>query len=116
MVTDFCITRFRHNQQAIAQAYFSLFGKNPRLEINRRKQVAMSQQHLRLAYKQKTFILEGKVEASQDACLGFSIEIHQGIAAYQQIEMTDGSILNQVIATKNHASAQIAAEGIGGFR
>jgi len=71
-------------------------------------------EHLRLTQNEKA--AERKVKASQDFGLGFGIEIHQGVAAHQQVNPGDGRISNEVMTTKDHRAAQVLAKGIVAVR
>ena len=52
------------------------------------------------------------MKASQDPRLSFCIEIHQGVAARQQIHVGDGSILNQIMAAEDDGAPEVGAEDV----
>ena len=52
------------------------------------------------------------MKARQDPGLSLRIEIHQGVAAHQQIQVRDGSILNQIVAPKDNGAAKVGAEDV----
>ena len=60
--------------------------EDPLLEVDRLEDRAMHEQHLGSAEKQVTVVLERVMEAPQDAALRLRGEVHEGVAADQEIE------------------------------
>jgi hypothetical protein len=56
--------------------------------------------------------VQGEVEPLQDPVLGLGVEVHEGVAADQQVEARDGRVLDEVVASEDHAAAQLLVEGI----
>jgi len=63
----------------------------------------VADQHLRLTQNEKAAFIER--ESEPGFWLGFGIEIHQGVAAHQQVNPGDGRISNEVMTTKDRAAA-----------
>jgi hypothetical protein len=78
--------RWRSSSFAVAQHYLGHLHKDAVLEVQRSEQVRPREQHLRPAQEQVAVVIEGKVEAGQDAVLGLGVEIHQRVAAHQQVQ------------------------------
>src|SRR5262245_7517687 len=86
-VIHFMVSDLGHRQQAVTHVDMGHLAKNPRLEIQRRKEVTVGQQHLRAAEEEISVFVECKVETSKDAGLRLRIKVHDGVAADQQIEL-----------------------------
>jgi hypothetical protein len=52
------------------------------------------------------------MQAAQDISLRFRVQVHQGVAAHQQIDARDGGILDQVIATEDDRAAQVLVKDV----
>ena len=55
---------------------------------------------------------EGEVEVGEDAGLCIGVEVHEHVAADEQVEPGDGSVLHQVVAPEDHRAAQVVAEDV----
>ena len=68
----------------------------------------MRKQHLGLAEKEQTFVIQCKMKAGDDARLRFRVEVHQRVPADEQIEPRNRRILNEIEATEDHRAAKLA--------
>src|SRR5690606_31679261 len=84
----------------------------PPFQIDGAEKVGIREQHLRLAKKQKSGVVQGEVKTGEDARLRFGVEIHQHVAADEQVNTGDGRVLNQIVAAKDDGAAQILAKGV----
>ena len=90
--------------------------KMPALEVDRREQVAVAEQHLGLAEEQHAAVGEREVEPGEDPGLGLGVEVHQRVAADQQVDPGDRGVLDQVVAAEDHRAAQVLAEDVAAGR
>jgi hypothetical protein len=72
--------------------------------------VAGRQQHFGLAEEQIATGTQGEVEPVDDLGLRLDVEVHQGIAADQQVEPGDRGVAGDVVAAEDHSSAQLGVE------
>ena len=56
------------------------------------------------------FGLQREVQAAEDLRLGLGVEVHQGVAADQQVDPGDRRVLHQVVAAEDHRAAQVLPE------
>ena len=57
-----------------------------------------------------------EVEAGEDAGLGLGVEVHQGVAAHEQVDPRDRGVLHEVVAPEDHRPAQVLAEDVPAAR
>ena len=57
-------------------------------------------------------VVEREVEASQDLRLRLGGEVHQRVAAHQQIDARDRRVLDEVVAAEDHAPTQVLAKHV----
>ena len=74
------------------------------------EQPRMGDEHLGPAQKEVTGAFKGKMQPVHDPALGLGVEIHQGVAADQQVQPGYGCVLDEVMAAKDHRLAQVGAE------
>src|SRR5690242_15109794 len=84
--------------------------KDPPLEIDRHEHGAMAEQHFGTAKRQESVRIDGKREATKDAGLRFSVEVHERVATEQQVDLGNRRILEQIQAPEHHGSPQVAIE------
>ena len=96
----------------LAQAKFGHLGKDAGPQAQRGEEVGVGKQHLCPAEKEETGLAEGKVKTGHDPGLGFSVEIHQGIAAHQEVQAGDGGILDEIVAPENDRAARLGTENV----
>ena len=82
------------------------------LELDRREQILVRDQHLGLAEQQHAVVVEREVEPPQDLRLRLGGEIHQRVAADEQVDAGDRRILDEVVAAEDHASPEVLAEHV----
>ena len=64
------------------------------------------QHHLGSPEEEVAAFTQRVVQAREDVGLGLRVEVHQGVAAGDEIDAGDGRITGQVVATEDHATAQ----------
>src|SRR5690606_12447789 len=72
--------------------------------------VAVGEQHLGLTEEQVASLVESEVEPVHDLRLRLHVEVHQRVAAYQQIEPGYRGVPRDVVPAEDHPSAQVGAE------
>ncbi len=72
----------------------------------------MREKHFGPAQEKKPGFLQREVKALEDPPLCFGIEIHDGVAANEQIQARDRGVLNQVVSAENNAAAQFRLEDV----
>ena len=90
--------------------------EHPALQVDGREQRAVAEQHLRLPQEQNPRRGEREVEAGEDAGLGLGVEVHQGVAAHEQVDPRDRGVLHEVVAPEDHRPAQVLAEDVPAAR
>src|SRR6266704_6393461 len=96
----------------LAQAKFGHLGKDVGPQAQRGEEAGQGEQHLCPAEKEETGLGEGKVKTGHDPGLGFSVEIHQGVAAYQEVQAGDGGILDEIVAPEDDRAARLGTENV----
>ena len=86
--------------------------EHPALQVDGREQRTVAQQHLRLPQQQHPGGAEGEVEAAEDARLGLGGEVHQGVAADEQVDPRDRGVLHEVVAPEDDRPPQVLAEDV----
>ena len=74
--------------------------------------VVVRQQRLGLAQEQEAAVVQGEVEPVEDPGLGLGVEVHQGVAAGQQVDPRDRRVLDQVVAAEDHRAAEVLVEDV----
>jgi hypothetical protein len=82
------------------------------LEVDRGEQRAVREQALGLPEEQHAVLGEREVEARQDTALHLRGEVHERVAADQQVDPRDGGVLDEVVAAEDHRAAQLLTEGV----
>ena len=77
------------------------------LEVQRGEPVAVAQQHLGVPEEQHALRRQRKMQAAQHISLRLGVEVHQGVAAHQQVDPRDRRVLDQVVAAEDHRPAQV---------
>src|SRR4051794_20628371 len=72
----------------------------------------MRDEHLGLAEEQVAPRVQREVEAPQDARLRLRIEVHERVAARQEVDPRDRRVLGEVVAPEDHRPAQVLAERV----
>ena len=96
-----------HRQQALANARVVHLDENAVLEIYGAEQVGVRKQHLRFSEKQQTVLVQREMKAGDDARLRLGVEVHQRVAADEQIEPRYRRIMNEIETTEDHRAAQL---------
>src|SRR5205085_8922878 len=65
---------------------------------------------LRLAEEEVAALAEGEVEARQDSSLRVGVEVHQRVAAHEDVDAGDGRVLHQIVPPEDHGAPQVLAE------
>src|SRR4029077_2332490 len=79
--------------------------EDPLLQVDRDEERVAPKKHLGLAQEQVALFTQGVMEAGPDARLGLGLEIHQGVAADQQVDAGDWRVLYQVVASEDDRAA-----------
>src|SRR5262245_48204032 len=72
----------------------------------------MAQQHLRLAEEEEAAVGQREVEAAQDPGLGLAVEVHEGVAADEEVDPGDRRVLHQVVAAEDHRPAELLVKDV----
>src|SRR5215470_8873958 len=70
----------------------------------------MRKQELGPAQEKYAVIVERKMKSRENASLGVGVEVHQGVATHEQVEMRDGSVMDQIVTAKNDGASEVALE------
>ena len=82
------------------------------LQLDRAEQVAVRKEHLGAPEEQAAVLLQRVAELAEDASLCFGREVHQGVAAGEQIEPRDGRISQQVVPPEDEHPAEARPEEV----
>ena len=88
------------------------FAEHPPFHVDRREQGGVAQQHLGLAEEEDAVVGQGEVEPAQDPGLGLGVEVHQRVAADEQVDPGDGGVLHEVVAAEDERAPQVLAEDV----
>ena len=83
------------------------------LDVDRREEVALIEQHLGFAEHQESAVFQREVETREDARLRFGGEIHQGVPADKEVEPRDRRVLDEIVPAEDDHAAQVAPNGEG---
>ncbi len=86
--------------------------EHPVLETDRGEALGVTQQHLGVPEKQHPLGGEREVEPVEHISLCLGVEIHQRVAAQQQIDTRYGCILDEVVAPEDHRPAQVLVQRV----
>ena len=115
--TDFSASPLGQARHARRQARAARrLAEDPALEVDGGEHVAVRDHHLRLAEHQRPVIAQREVEVAQDPALGLRVEVHQRVAAEEQVDPRDRRVLHQVVAAEDDRPPQVLAErepGVG---
>ena len=87
-------------------------GEHPPLHVDRLERCALGQQRLRLAQEKYARGRQREMEARQNPRLGLGVEVHQAVAADQQVHPGDRRVLDQVVAAEDHRAPQLLVEDV----
>ena len=98
--------------ETIGQRVLGDLHEDPPLEIERSEDVPVGQEHLGAPGEEKAAVIQGKVKPGQDPRLRLVVEVHQRVAAQQQIDPGDRWVLNQVVPAKDHRAPRLFVEAV----
>src|SRR3954447_382440 len=96
--------------QALARVRLGHLAKDAPLQIDGREQVAMGEEHLGLPEHEDALGLKREVQAAEDLRLRLGVEVHQRVAADQEIDAGDRRVDGEVVATEDDVPPQVLAE------
>jgi len=96
--------------EALAQRGRARLGKHPMRALHGLKEVARAQQHLDLAQHEISGLVHREVQPLQDPPLRLGVEVHQGVAAQQQVGVRDRRVLEKVVAAEDERPAHVGAD------
>ena len=102
----------RHDADAVAHRRADDLVEDPPLDVRRAEQVGVRDEHLRLAEHEHAVVVEREVEPAQDPRLRLRVEVHERVAADEQVDPGDRGVLHEVVAAEDHRTPQIAAERV----
>ena len=102
----------RHVHQPLAQVAPGDLGEDPALQVHRDERIVVGQERLGLAEEEEPALVQREVEPLEDAGLGLGVEVHQGVAAGQEVDPGDRRVLDQVVAAEDHRAAEVLVEGV----
>src|SRR5262249_8071478 len=79
-------------------------------QIYRCKGIRVCKQHLSTSQYEEAIVVQTEMKAGQDAVLRLRIEIHERVAADQQINARDGRILQKIMPAKDDRAPQVFIE------
>src|SRR2546422_2675853 len=83
-------------EQTLAHRGIGDFGKYAMFYGDGREQVRMREQQLCLAQKEIARVSNREMKPIEDAGLCLRVEVHEGIAAHQQIQARNRSVLDEI--------------------
>jgi hypothetical protein len=96
----------------VAERRLHHFAEYPPLQIDRDEQVGVGDEHLRLAQQQQPLVIECEMKAAEDLRLRLGGEVHQRVAAHEQVDPRDRRILDEVVAPEDHPAPQVLAKDV----
>ena len=83
------------------------------LQAHRREKLVLRQHRLRAAQEEEAVVLQPEVELRQRPRLRLAVEIHQRVAAEDQVQVRDGRVVAYVVPAEDHRVAHVAPQGVG---
>ena len=102
----------RHDADAVAHRRADDLVEDPPLDVRRAEQVGVRDEHLRLAQHEHAVVVEREVEPAQDPRLRLGVEVHERVAADEQVDPGDRGVLHEVVAAEDHRTPEVAAERV----
>jgi hypothetical protein len=99
-------------EQAVAVRRARGLAERAVLEVEGLEQCAVAEQPFGLAEEEHPGVGECEVEPRQDPRLRLSCEVHQRVAAAQEVDPGNGRVLDEVVAAEDDRAAQILAEDV----
>ena len=103
----------RHQQQAVPAVRLGHGPEHPPLQIDRREGGGVGEEHLGPAEDRVTRRIEREVEPLDDPRLRLRVEVHQRVAAEEQVDPRDRRVLQQIVPAEDHGPAQVAVDHEG---
>ena len=97
-------------EQPLVRVFAAHLGEDALLQVHRRERAREVQQHFRPAQHEVAAIAQREVKPVDDARLCFVVEIHQRVAAHEQIHARDRRIVEQVVAAEDDRAAKVFLE------
>ena len=66
----------------------------------------MGQEHLGAAQHQKTGLVQREVQPTQNTALSVDVEVHQRVAAKQQVDVGNRRVLDQIVPPEDHRTPE----------
>ena len=84
--------------------------KTALLQVHRHEQIGVRQQDLGLPEEQEAVRDQAEVQPREHAALRLGVQVHEHVAADQQIDPRDRGRLHEVVPAEDHRAAQSGAE------
>src|SRR5439155_9900716 len=115
-VPGLVIAGLGEDHQAIAQVDLRGLHEDAVLQVDRTEHAGVHKEHLRPPQEEEARVVEREVETGEDLALGLEVEVHEGVAAHEQVETRDRRVLDQVQVPEDNRLAQLLAEDVAGRR
>ena len=110
------ITAVGEERQVIGELDLRRPREDTMLQVDRREQVGVHEEHLRPPQEEEARLVEREMESVEDLPLGLEVQVDEGVAAREQVETRDRRIGDQVQAAEDDRPAQLVAEDVAGRR
>ena len=84
--------------------------EDPPLQVDGCEGLLFGEQHLRLAEQQVAVVVQSEMEVVEDLGLGLGVQVHQRVAAGQQVDPGDGSVGHEVVPAEDDRAAELLVE------
>ena len=88
------------------------FEEQAPLDVQRLEGRALGEERFRLAQEKYAGGHHCEMETREDACLCLRIEIHEAVAADEQVDARDRRVLDQVVAAEDDGAAELLVEDV----
>src|SRR6478752_3139288 len=103
---------FANERFTVALTADGTLARQPSFEVYRDEIEAVRHEGFRPPEQQEPALIESKVQPRQHPSLRLRVEIHQRIAAGEQVDAGDRRVVNEIMPPEDHLPAQILAEEI----
>ena len=100
------------HESAVAKAGPGDPCEDPVLQVDDREEVAVGEHRLRPPEKEEAAFVQGEVESLEDPLLRLRVEVHEGVAAGQQVDARDRRVLDEVVPPEDDPAPQLSVEHV----
>jgi len=79
-------------------------------QVEGTEQPGVRDEHLRPPQEERAVVAQREVHPAEDPRLRLRVEVHEDVAAGEQVDARDGRVVHEIVAPEDHVPAQVAPE------